>query len=482
MKKHVSILVVLLVFALVVVPVLAQSTTKALSTNFTLVNLGAEEATGTVAYYKPDGTEWSATEDFTAAANGGQAIFRQYQEGPGYIETAGRGSAVVSANQPMGAVAQVLARGQDPTSSGAYSGFDAGGTSFYVPLAARKLGTASGEANSQIFVQNASASTVQVNITLVASDGTETYVKASGNIAAGASFMYDLNEEAEANVPNAWYGSAVVEVVGSGEVVVVSNFFTGDAMQTFNAFSGSAPGTKWYAPLFTSRLGNTLSTPIAVQNLSGAEIAVDGIVVTCTPDAGMGAGAQSLTLKNATAVGNTAAYYFNPVTDMAIPEAWYGSCVVESSANVVTFVQMRFIGTGEAAAYEGIRAGSTDTNVIIPLVAKRLGNGFATAVTIQNLSTSGATVDLTYYPSPDYAASTTPIAINDVAIAGEASLIQNHRVSTAIAQIPEGWFGTLVVNSDQPVHAFVQLTFLREVNAALPSGDNYMAHNAFTTP
>jgi hypothetical protein len=322
---------------------------------------------------------------------------------------------------------------------------------------------------------------VTVDITLVGPTGTADYVKQDATIAAGASYMYDLAEESAANVPNGWYGSAVVAVDGSGEVVVVSNFFTGDAMQTFNAFAGSAPGTKWYAPLFTSRLANTLSTPIAVQNLSGAAIAVDGIEVTCTPDPGL-TGATPFTLTNATAVANTAAYYFNPVTDMTIPAAWYGSCVVESAANVVTFVQMRFIASGEAAAYEGIKAGGTDDNVIIPLVAKRLGNGFATAVTIQNLSTSEATVDLTYYPSPDYTGSATPVALPDLTIPGEASLIQNHRVTSLVPQIPDGWFGTLVVNSDQPVHAFVQLTFLRDVNPALPGGDNYMAHNAFTTP
>jgi hypothetical protein len=477
--KYLSIVVAVL---LVSVPVFAQSSTKSFSTNFTLVNLGPAAATGMVQYIKSDGTAWRADESFALDPLGGQAIFRQYTAGGlGYIADAGQGSAVVSADQPLGGVVQILARGQSPTTSGAYSGFSAGDSSFYVPLVARKLGTASGEANSQIVVQNTGSSGVTVEIRMIGPTGASVYLKQGVAIAAGASYMYDLAIESATNVPNGWYGSAVVSVVGAGEVAVVSNFFTGDAMQTFNAFGAGDPGQKWYVPLFTSRLPNTLSTPIAVQNLSGGTIAANGVTVTCTPDP-TASGASSFTLKNTSQILNSAAYYFNPVVDNTIPANWYGSCVVDATANVVVFVQMRFIATGEAAAYEGIRAGGTDAKVIIPLVAKRLPNGFATAVTIQNLSSTGATVKLTYTPSADYAGSQTPLVIQSTSIAGNASLIQNHRVETSISGInlPDGWFGTLVVESNQPVSAFVQLTFLRNVNPGLPQGDNFMAHNAFT--
>jgi len=77
------------------------------------------------------------------------------------------------------------------------------------------------------------------------------------------------------------------------------------------------------------------------------------------------------------------------------------------------------------------------------------------------------------------------IQINDVQIGPGESLIQNHRITAgpgAVPELPEGWYGTLVVESDQPVHAFVQLTFLRDINPGLPGGDNFMAHIAFTQP
>lgn len=469
MRKAACLLLGLLLVALVVVPPLwAQSTTKALSTNFTIVNLGSTQATGKVEYYKPDGTAWKTSDSFLLDPSGGQAIYRQYDQNL----TDGKGSVVISADQPIAAVVQVLARGQNPTTSGAYSGFAGGSTRFYVPLASRKGTSASGPTNSQIVVQNTSSAPVNVSIKLVNSDASTRYTKSGITIQPGASYEYDLALESAANVPDNWFGSAEVFVTGDGQIAVVSNFFTGDAMQTFNAFPESAPNTTWFVPLFTSRLSNSLSTPIAVQNLSGASISVGGVAVVCT------SGSSTFTLTNKTEIGNTAAYYFNPVTDSTIPAAFAGSCVIQSTANVVAFVQMRFINTGEAAAYEAIPAGGTDTKVVIPLVAKRLGNGFATAATIQNLDrTSPATVTLTYKPS-----SGTSIVIPNVSIPAGGNLIQNHRTVDGVTQLSDGWVGSLVVESNKPINGFVQLTFLRSINPGLPNGDNYMAHNAFTQP
>ena len=490
-RTHALAIIVSLVVALaIIVPGLAQSTTKNLSTNFTLVNLGSDVANGVIEYLQTDGSVWGGgTEPFTITDPGGQAIFRQYA-GPGDPGnpnlTDGAGSVIISADQPVGAVAQILARGQDPTSSGAYSGFSAGDASFSIPLAARELNTASGTANSQIIVQNTGGDAVDVEIEMIASDGTSTYTKDGISVPAGASYYYDLAEESASNVPDGWYGSAVARAITvDGQVAVASNFFTGDAMQTFNAFASTSPGTTWFVPLFTSRLANSLSTPIAVQNLSGSAIPVDGVEVTCNPDPSL-TGVDPFVMSNSTEIGDTAAYYFNPVVDTTIPEGFYGSCIVDASADVVSFVQMRFVDTGEAAAYEAIPGGGTDAQAIVPLVAKRLGNGFATAVTIQNLNTTiTATVDLSYNPSPEYVTgggSPDAIVSEDIEIGPGQSLIQNHRTTTGVSELVDGWYGTLVVDSDQPVAAFVQLTFLIDVNPGLPSGDNFMAHNAFTQP
>lgn len=471
-------LMVIALLATLVLPAMAQSTTKALSSNFTLVNLSSTAADGQIDYFKADGSEWRPSQSFNLPANGGQAIFRQYDDAQ---LAPGQGSVVVSSSQTTGSVVQILARGQNPTSSGAYVGLSVSNASFYVPLVARMGSTASGLANSQIVVQNAGGAAVDIAIDVTGAAGGNpvSFTKTFTGIAPSASVVYDLATESASNIPDQFYGSAVVRATtAGGEVAVVSNFFTGDAMQTFNAFPANAPDTKWFVPLFTSKLTNTLNTPVTVQNLSGAPIAAGAISLTCTPDVSMPAGTPSFTKTNAAAVANNGSIFFNPVGNADYPDNFYGACVVTAPANVVSFVQMRFIATGEAAAYEAIKGSSTDKKLVVPLVAKRLSNGFATAVTIQNLNQSAAaTVTLTYTPS-----SGAPIVIPNVNIPAGGSLIQNQRTINGVPELPAGWVGTLTVTSNQPVGGFVQLSFLRDINPSLPSGDNYMAHNAFTQP
>jgi hypothetical protein len=487
MSKRIPVIMLCLalVLALAVAPkasVDAASTTKSLSTNYTLVNLGTADAHVVVSYLLDNGTAWTApaaSTSFTIPANGGQKIVRQYQDT--MTPPSGRGSATVSSDQPLGAVVQILARPPQVSTSGAYSGFSAGSGKFYVPLASRRGNSASGATNSQIIIMNTGSGATTVSVAFV---GTTNFTKSGINIPAGASYYYDLDDET--NLGTNWFGSATVQAGSGGSVAVVSNFFTGpDAMQTFNAFPDTSVGTAWVIPLFTSRLANTLSTPVAVQNLSGASIPAGGVTLSCTPDPGS-SGLSAFSKSNTTAIANQASYYFNPVTDTSIPAAWYGSCRLNAGTkNVVSFVQMRYTANSNAAAYEAIKANGTNKKSFVPLISKRLTNGFATAVTIQNLSTSqGANVTLTYTPSPDYVAGGGSAAVltTNTTIPANTSLIQNQRLSgftVGSTAMPDGWYGTLSVASTNnvPIDGFVQLT-----NYLSPAGDTFMAHNNFSQP
>lgn len=464
----------LLLLLALLLPVQAGSTKKKLSTNFTLVNLGEPGATGTAEYVLPDGTEWRSPESFTIADTGGQLVFRQYWDP---LLAAGRGSATISADQQLGAVVQILARDQIAT-SGAYVGFDEGSDTFYVPLVARQRSTSSGLANSQIAIMNTGASAATVSVKLVDwFDGRVVYTKTGISIKSGASFLYDLEEETK--LPTNWIGSAEVRAA-DGKVAVVANFFMGaHGMQTFNAFPASRASTKWLVPLFTSRLGNGLSAPVTIQNVSGSEIPVGGACMTCKVDStSPKLTPATFTVRNTEPIAPSMSYAWNPVIDMTLPAEWLGSCRIETSANTIAFVQLRFMGTDRTSAYEAIDGNSTDKRLVIPLVAKRLPNGFATAVTIQNVSaTASANVTLTYTPGSESAAPTKLTFSKTIPPGG--SLIQNHRMGSSHPQgvaLPDGWQGTLTVTSDQPIAGFVQLDFLGA------PGDPYMAHVAFTKP
>jgi hypothetical protein len=459
-------------------PVTAGSTTKSLSTNFTLINLGSSAANGVIQYLRPDGTEWRTSETFTIEPYGGQAIFRQYMEGPGYIATPGQGSVIVSADQPLAAVVQIRALGQIPT-SGAYVGFPTGSDTFYVPLVARQRGTASGIANSQIIIQNTGTEATNIEIKFIDwFNGNLVYTKTGITVNRGASYLYDLADEV--NLPSNWIGSAVVKATTEGgSIAVVSNFFTGPhGMQTFNAFPKESVSREWVIPLFTSRLANGLSAPVTIQNLSDSVIPIGGAVMTCTVDStSPNPTPTTFVVSNTTPISPSMAYAWNPVIDMSLPSQWLGSCRVSSLQDIIAFVQLRFIGTDKAAAYEAIDARSAGKTVFVPLVAKRLPNGFASAVTIQNLNiNASANVTLTYKATLGYSPS--ELVLYRVIPAG-GSLIQNHRVGSDHPQgvpLPDNWQGSLIVESDQPIAAFVQLDFLGS------GGDPYMAHNAFTIP
>lgn len=480
-----SVLAVLIMIGLSVGgSAMAASTAKSLSTNFTLVNLGDTDANVVVSYVRTDGSTWAANPDqvsFTVKADGGQKILRQYDTNNGM--TAGQGSVVVSSSQPLGAVVQILARNQVPT-SGAYNGVTQGSNKYYLPLLQRRNTTGSGVVNSQLIIQNTESVDINVTVDFIKSDGTTTYSKPISGIKAGASYYYDL--EPESNLPVAWVGSAVVTGGGTSKIAVVGNIFLGsDGLMTYNGFPQEETDSKWFIPLLTSRLGNGQSGSVAVQNLSGGDLPVGDVQLLCTKDPSSG-GPTNLTITNTSIVKNNSAYYFNPVVDRVnFPTNWVGACVVSSlsAQKFVAFAQIRYTnGVGDAAAYEGIPASSSGTTLYVPLIIKRLSNGAATAVTIQNLNeTTDASVTLTYTPSPDYVAgggSAAPVVVGPLPILKGSSIIRSQRlVSGANSEptLPTGWYGSLKVTSNTAIQAYIAITNLYPVG-----GDYLMAHIGFT--
>lgn len=502
MKRALFVLLsVLVILAMPLSSVLAAATTKSLSTNFTLVNLGDTDAEIDIEYFLEDGTAWpNVAAGYThndALGSGQNWQIRQYFDDWG--GDAGAGSARVSSSAKLGAVVQIQARNQTAT-TGAYVGAAAGSDMFYIPLVGHRANTMSGVANSQIIIQNAGSGTVDVEVVFTPNTGfTKTYTKTIPDIAEGASYYYDIEEEL--NLENsatetAWLGSAVVEATTEGgSIVVVSNLFFGsNGMQTFNAFSADTLTTKWIVPIFTSKLANGLSTVVTVQNLSGAQMAAGSVELSCTADATSTPATFSKT--NGTAIADKQGYSFNPPNSVpdAYADAWAGSCTLEAPADVIVYVQMRYLGRpfDNLAAYEAIPANGTATTLVVPLVAKMLGNGFATVANIANLSSETNHVKLTYVPSPTEC--TTAIAgcdkngdstideedayvIESVEIAGEGGNQRNHRIASGNSSeptLPVGWIGSLTIQSldDLPIGGIVQLT-----NTVTGTGDTLMAHS-----
>jgi hypothetical protein len=488
MKFSKSLLIAFSLLLIISISVSANATSKILSTNYTLVNLGTTEASVQAIYYKADGSVWdadNANEVFNIPGNYGQKIIAQYFDS---TLTSGQGSVVLSSTQPLGAVAQILARNQVPT-SGAYMGVIEPANVFYAPQVFRSLMTASGVANSQIIIQNTETTDIVVSVSFIPFPGVaglSPYTKPSITIKPGASFVYDLSNES--NLSSGWTGSAVITSGVGTDIAVLANTFIGlNSLQTYNAFPATKVSSSWAIPQFVSKLSNGLNTVALVQNLSGTVIAINDLTLSCV--AATGFTPATFSVKNPTTVPANAIYAFNPFgsSNAIFPPNWSGTCDITSSSSkdLVVLVQMRKPGfSEELAAYEAIPGNSTDTLVVIPLISKNQANGFATAATIKNLDKVNlAEVTLIYTPSTAYVSgggSATVITF-DATIPAGGNLIQSQRF-TGTPQLPNGWYGSLLVkpklgSTPRPLGALVQLT-----NIYPQAGDTFMTHMAFTQP
>jgi hypothetical protein len=249
-------------------------------------------------------------------------------------------------------------------------------------------------------------------------------------------------------------------------------FFGPDSLNAFNAFAAEEVTSVWRVPLLYVRLPNTLTTSLTVQNLSGSTLPAGDIQLACVKNPA--AAGSDFTIVSTSEVLNKSSYTFNTFTDTtSFPTPnWYGSCEVKSLSgkNIAVLVQDRYTKNAEQSMYGAVPGNLTSQNVSVPLVAKRLPNGFANTVTIQNLGATEATLTITYVPTDGGS----PIVRTGISVPAGASYIRNFRLpATEAPDMPDGWVGSMVIESTNPIAAFVQNTYLTAY------GDRLMAYLGF---
>lgn len=438
------------------------------------VKNNSDQATTVNYYYRDSGG--------TNACNGSQAVqaYGSVSLNPscawfipaaGYIE-ADRDVSVTVAN-----------RRTSPVVEGTHTGVSAAVVwgPFNLPLVAKRLTTASGLADSDIFVQNAADTATTVQVQLVAAPGSGyTNITRSFTLNAYGTLRYSL--KVDGSVPTGWVGSAVVSAPASA---VVSDFFAWDGQTDFayNAYPSDNKASSWYIPLFmVRRTGATgdASTPISVQNLTGnnTTISTGQMVLSCKAAPGW----TDFAVSNPSPVSDNASYSFNPATDLTLfppsMTGWWGSCklTVPNDKKVLVLAQIRYPANKNASAYEASRAANSDRQLFFPVIKQRLGDGSATAVTIQNLNSS-AVVSATFYykGEPALCAGSGDVTVSD-SIPPDSNLVHNHRLPNWF--LPDGWCGSLRVVSNQPIDGFGQITNIN----TYASGDTIQAYSALSRP
>lgn len=447
-------------------------------------NMSTSSAVNFILYVRPASGQSPCASGYTVAA--GQAL-----DIPVSCWGAVDASGFIDADQEI-AVNIVNAKTTPNVVKGAYPGVPA--TAIWgphnIPLVAKRRWTASGWSDSDILIQNAMNTAVTVQVHLI-QPGQSSIVKAFV-IQAYDSLRYRL--DIDATIPDGWIGSAVVRPLVSGSLAVSTDFFTGDRNTDF-AFNSYPPENKTadaYIPLFmVRRTGATgvASTPLSVQNVSSVAFGVGELLLICTADAG--SGLSNFTTYNTVSVNPNESYAFNPATDTAsfpISE-WQGFCrlILQNQANgpkqFVTMAQIRYPANYNASAYEALRADGINKQAYFPVIQKRLPDGSATAIVVQNLSSLTANTQFQYKASPSCPGFSDVIVTYPIP-AGQ-SVTHNHRLvglggnpnTPGYHGLPDGWCGSLRVISDQPIDGFGQIT-----NVFNTSGDWIMAYNAITHP
>ena len=377
--KKISVLLVSALMVLLVAVVSAAPSTY--SSGFQIANMSGTDANVVITYVKQDGSV-DATVDDMIPANGSITYFPIDANG-GF-----NGSVVVSSDQPVAAIANVLGDGFAYGAS--YESFDAGAATVSLPLIAK----ANGGYDTWFNVQNTSdpASgadvTVDVSFSEVSCDETGVVIK------AGAAHTFD--QATNTCLGAKYVGAATVTATGGTIVAVVMQ--TGPA--TLLAYNGFASGsTNPIMPLVQANNAG-YSTGIQIQNMGAAS--TDVTVSYVAGDAGTDCNEMK------TIAGGTSETFALWATCTAAfgggNPKFIGAASVTGntgSEDLVAIVnQVNFTTNDKGAAYDAFDPADASASVNFPLIMQD-NSGYFTGFNIYNAGAADAAVTCTFSTDAD---------------------------------------------------------------------------------
>lgn len=403
--------------------------------SFQVMNLGNEETTIQVEYYQEDGTPVDDATHIENVAKG--SSINIYQPGVDDLPEGFKGGAVVSAGQPIAAIAGLQADYEDghggASQYAAFSSQDVG-TSFYLPNVNKNYG--SGGWSSRITLQNAAASQVDIDITFYNDDASEaTTETVTLEVNGSTTLLQEDNED----LPDTWLGSAVVEA--TDDVAVIVNVIDSDgAMTAYNGFSTGA--NTMYLPTLLLGFGTGgWNTSFQVLNVSS-----DTATVTMTYYTS-GEATPAKTVEEELDQYESLSRY-QPTDDSDLGAGWIGSVVVESTEPVVASVGNA--SEGGSSSYNGVAVGTTEA--ALPTVLRYFGgSNYVSSFQIMNVGGAAANITVDYYEPGD------PVPVKTVDYDGEDTIAPftsvNRYLPTDDEELGTGWQGSVRITSDQPVIA-----------------------------
>lgn len=389
--KKIVLLASLLLALVVVASVSAQPTTY--DTGFQVANLSSSDATVVITYVNQDGTT-DATVNATIPANSSVTYF------PIDASSGFNGSVVISSDQPVAAIANVL--GDGSAFGASYESFSNGSTTVNLPLVMKNNFGFSTWFN----VQNASSpggSAVTVDISFSGSGASCNQTGVS--IPAGAAKTFD--QATDSCLPDGYVGSATITATGGNIVATVME--TGSA--TLFAYNGFTSGSTM--PIMPLVQANNFgySTGIQIQNIGGTST---DVTVSYTA----GSAGSNCTETQTIAANSSATFGLSSsCTGLGGSTFVGGAAVTANSANqdlVVIVNQLNYDTNDKGAAYNGFNPADASSTVNFPLIMQD-NFGYFTGFNVYNAGGSDANVTCTFSSG-----SNKPTDINTTVSAGTA--------------------------------------------------------------
>ncbi|MEM9775019.1 MAG: hypothetical protein AAF902_10590 [Chloroflexota bacterium] len=388
MKKLTTILALLASFAFAAVVGAQRPSTY--STGIQVQNLSSSDtATISMSFYALDNGTASVTASDTIPAGESKTYF-PLDSGTVTLPAGFDGAAVISSDQPVAAIVNVLGDGFAAGSS--YGSFSEGSATVSLPLIAKNQ---VGIYDTFVNVQNAGSSDTTVTISYANTTCTDT-----ATIPAGAATRFD--QSADTCLPDGYVGAATVTTGNASDSIVATVIETSNNNTGLFAYNGFTSGSTDIAAPLVMWNNSGFQSGFAVQN---AGTASTDVTIEYTPVSGQG---TACTETATIAAGASVAFGLyahaeigNPVgTDTCANALFVGSARVSAnSANqpLVGIVnQTNF--TNFASAYNAFDPSQATNSLSMPLLMDRNG-GFYTGFNLQNAGTASANVTCTFSTS-----------------------------------------------------------------------------------
>jgi hypothetical protein len=399
--KFVVLASLLLVLAFAAVPSAgAQPQGIIWTTGIQVQNLGSGAANVTLTFYSSaSGTSVGSTSSVIAA--GGSVSFF-----PVPVVAAGfAGSAVVSADQPVAAIMNLLGNG------GAYGGsaigLSAGSTSVGLPLIMKD----NSGFDTWFNVQN--AGTAVANITInYKPGGAGTAFSETSSIQPGAAKTFD--QFGKTALGAKFVGSATI--TSNQPIVAVVNQVGKTVSKTLLTYDGFGAGSATVdAPLIMANNSGFL-TSINIQNVS---LVSANITINYGPNTAGAFDPANETFTLAAGAGTAKLQ-----AGAAWPQKFVGGATITSNQPIVVVVnQIRTTGVSVGSAYEGFNPTALTTKSSLPLLMANNG-GYLTSANCKNPGTTAITINVTYSKNAAGAFQPTNITGKTVAAGATAVILQ----------------------------------------------------------